>query len=199
MHRIRFVRLFALFAFAALCPGLAFALAETFEGLLEPDGRDSPPIPIVVELRDMSTLLTGNVKTLLPLKAEAPIESGTNNYGRCTINVMLSKTIFLRLYGSCERAGYTGVYTMWDRQRKIRTEGSFRLTRRVPEPVQAETNPSSKTSPSSAAACLKANAQCLHGCPQGDQSAEFMCANHCRTKLRACRAQGKKTPLEGTD
>jgi hypothetical protein len=198
MLRARLARQLALLVFAALCPGLAFALKETYEGVLQPDGRE-PAIPIVVVLQDVSTFLKGNVKTSSPLKGEAPIESGSHNYGRCTINVTLSKTTFLRLYGSCDQASYIGVYTLWDTTKKLKTDGSFRLTRKVPEPVKVESKPSTTGAANSAAACLKANTRCLVSCPRGDDSAEFMCANHCRAKLRTCKAQSKKPLLEESE
>ena len=53
--------------FALLCPGLAHALSETYEGVLLPDNLEGP-IPIVVELRDVGSILTGNVKAAQVVK-----------------------------------------------------------------------------------------------------------------------------------
>ncbi len=64
-------RRIALLIFAALYPVLAFGLDQTYEGMLLPDNRD-PPIPIVVELREVGSLLTGRVTTSPPLRGDAP-------------------------------------------------------------------------------------------------------------------------------
>lgn len=197
MPRGRLARQLTLLLIAALCPALAFALNETYEGALQPDGRD-PPIPIVVELRDTGTFLTGTVKTSSPLKGEGPIDSGGNVNGRCTANVTLSKGFRLRLYGSCEKTGFTGIYTLWDSRGRSVTNGSFRLTRKVAASVKPDSM-GTTTSVHSAAACLKANTQCLIACPREDESVESFCSNHCRTKLRICKGQIKKPPLAATE
>jgi hypothetical protein len=41
-------------------------------------------------------------------------------------------------------------------------------------------------------ACVKANTRCLAACPRGDTDAEYLCANHCRTKMNACKAKANK-------
>jgi hypothetical protein len=171
---------------AALFPALASALNETYEGMLEPENR-SPKIPIVVVLRDLGIALEGTVKTSTPYKASAPIGNGGNVYGQCTVNVDLSKTVSLRLFGSCDPDAFTGSYILWDKQKRTMTRGSFRLPRKVPEPVKLDTRRAA--TPSS---CLRANTQCLIACPRDDEAAEFVCSNRCRTKLQTCKAQAAK-------
>jgi len=41
-------------------------------------------------------------------------------------------------------------------------------------------------------ACVKSNTRCLAACPRGDTNVEYLCANHCRTKMNACKAKAKK-------
>ena len=81
--------MFAALLFAALCAAPAFALSETYEGMLLPD-RGGTPIPIVVEMRDAGTFLTGKVTTSSPLIASAPIEFGRNLAGQCNFSATLN-------------------------------------------------------------------------------------------------------------
>jgi hypothetical protein len=180
---------------AATFPAIAFALDRTFEGKLEPDNRD-PPIPIVVELREVGTYLAGSVKMSAPLKASVPMEAGSSVAGTCKLSFLLSKTLTLRLLGKCDLSTFNGIYTIFDSRRRNATEGRFHLVRKGPESAKSEGTPGAAPVTGSTAACLKANAQCLASCPHNDESAEFMCTNHCRTKLRTCKGQLKKAPVE---
>lgn len=189
MTRAPLARLLALLLFAALCPSLAFALTGAYEGMLQPDSRD-PPVPIVVELGELGDSLKGTVKTSAPYKASAPIESGGNDLGQCTLDVTLSKSVTLHMDGRCDSKSFNGTYVLWDTQKRAITRGTFRLPRKGSEPQQVESKRSGPGSTSGA--CLKSNAQCLAACPRGDTSVEFMCSNHCRTKLRICKGQLKK-------
>jgi len=192
MHRIRLVRLFALFAFAALDPALCLALNDTYEGVLQPDGAD-PPIPVVVELRDLggSGVLKGSVKTSAPLPGNAIIESGRNLFGRCTAEVAFPKNVTLSLDGSCDRDGFKGTYMLRDYLKGQVTRGDFRLERKASEAPKTES--SRKTA--SASSCLKSNTQCLAACPRGDPNVEFMCSNHCRTRFKSCKEGVARKPL----
>ena len=194
MPRARLARQLTLLAFVALCPALALALDERYEGVLQPDNRD-PSIPIVVELREVGPILQGSVKTSAPLKGSAPIDSGSNVYGQCAVTVELSKTVTLRLSGRCERSAYAGIYTLSDKQKRTVTIGSFNLARKAPEGAELDRTRITSMA-STATGCMKANAQCLVACPRGDESAEFMCSNHCRVKLRLCKSHIKKPPPE---
>ena len=187
----------ALLVCVGLFPALASALDATYEGVLEPERRGSgaTTIPIVVVLRDLGGALEGTVKTSEPLKASAPIGSGSNIYGDCKVNVDLTKTFTLRLYGRCDPQSFTGFYLLLDKQKRATTRGNFSLPRKAPEPVKLDTRRSS-TPPS----CLKANTQCLIACPREDETAGFICSNRCRTKLQTCKTQAKKpAPLPDAD
>jgi len=191
MLRARLARQLALLVFAALCPALAFALDETYEGTLQPDNRD-PRIPIIIELHDLGASLKGNVQTSAPYKGDAPIESGANVFGQCSVNVVLSKTVTLRLDGSCEQTAFTGTYMLWDTQKRTVTRGDFRLTRKVQASAKVDDKSNTKASANSAAACLKSNTQCMLACPRGDTGVEFMCSSHCRAKFRTCKSRIKR-------
>jgi hypothetical protein len=185
---------FAFLVFAALCPELAFALNERYEGLLQPDGRDRP-IPIVVEVQEFGGVLKGKVKTSPPYKGDAPIESGSNVYGKCIVNVALSKSVTLRLDGSCEQTAFTGTYMLWDTQTRSVSRGNFHLPRKVPESGKLDTRHTT-ASASGPAGCLKANTQCLLACARVDANAQLMCSSRCRNKLRLCKEPPKAPPLD---
>jgi len=186
MHRIHLVPLFVLFAFAALLPASAFALNETYVGVLQPSGNN-PPIPIVVELAEVAGILKGSVKTWFPLEGSATIESATNVYGRCTVEALIAKGVTLRLDGNCERTSFNGTYLLTEPGKRTATRGDFRLERRAPEEIKT----SRFRKHPSVSSCLKTNSQCLAACPRGDPSVEFLCSNHCRTKLKTCRENAK--------
>jgi hypothetical protein len=184
---------FALLVLAALSPGLAFGLSETYEGVLLPDNLEGP-IPIVVELRDVGSILTGNVKAAFPLNGSASIASGENRSGLCNMKVVLNGAVTLRLYGSCQPSLFEGRYTIYHTQRNAESRGTFRLPRKAPEAARKSSTRSAPTSTINVAACQKANVHCLTACPRGDPDAEFLCANRCRTKLQACKGQAHKLP-----
>ncbi|MBL0289970.1 MAG: hypothetical protein IPQ15_04650 [Betaproteobacteria bacterium] len=186
------LRPFALLLFAMLCPGLAHALSETYEGVLLPDNLEGP-IPIVVELRDVGSILTGNVKAAFPLNGSASIASGENKDGQCNMKVVLNSAVTLRLYGSCQPSMFAGKYTIYYTQRNTEARGSFRLARKAPGQVKKNT-PGAPVSTTTIVACQKANVHCLTACPRGDPDAEFLCANHCRSKLNACKRGVAKQP-----
>lgn len=196
MPCIRFALRFALLLLALSFPALAHALSETYEGLLLPDSLEGP-IPIVVELRDVGSILTGKVKVSSPLSGSGSIASGENRSGQCNLKVVLNASVTLRLDGSCQPARFEGKYTVYYPQRDAEVRGTFRLSRRSPEQSRkiVAAGATGATVPAAASsACLKANSRCLAACPRGDENAEFMCANHCRGKHQACKGQARKAP-----
>ena len=188
------LRRFTLLLFALLCPGFAHALSETYEGVLLPDNLEGP-IPIVVELRDVGSILTGNVKAAFPLNGSASIASGEHRSGQCNMKVILNSAVTLRLYGSCQPSMFAGKYTIYYTHRNTLARGSFRLARKAPEQVKKNA-PGAPVSTTTTVACQKANVHCLTACPRGDPDAEFLCANHCRSKLNACKRSVAK--FQGT-
>lgn len=193
MARTCLVRQIAPLLFAAW-PALAFALNVAYEGLLKPDGAE-PPVPIVVELRDSGGTLKGSVKTSSPLQGSAPIESGSNVFGHCTADVVLSKTITLRLDGACDKSAFSGTYVLKDTQKRAVTTGDFHLAHKAPEAGKR----GSTMAASGVGACLKANTQCLVLCSRPDGTIDFLCSNRCRTRLRICKEQATGAPLPDTE
>jgi hypothetical protein len=195
MARAPFARRIALLFLVALHPAIAIGLQQTYEGTLVPDNRD-PPIPIVVELHVAGSLLAGSVKTSLPLAASAPIESGGNAAGNCTVDVALSRTQRLYLRGRCEQKTFVGTYTLFDTQRRTTVSGSFSLADSGPDAAKPDGTRATTATGGTMAGCLNANTRCLTACPHGDDSAQMMCSSRCRSKLRACKGQIRKAPAE---
>jgi hypothetical protein len=188
MRRLVF-RPVALFFLAALYPALALAVSDTYEGQLVPRTSDAP-ISIVVQMEEVGGFLTGKVKTSSPLKFESKIDSGRNVAGYCNLASTLSASVTLRLYGSCSGTSFEGNYTLYYTQSKNVARGVFRLTK-----VSAGKAGSGLTTADDGAsnlvACVKSNTRCLAACPRGDTNVEYLCANHCRTKMNACKKANK--------
>ena len=179
-----------LLLFVALWPTWAFALKETYEGFLVPNNGDTP-VSIVVELEDLETFLFGRVKVSPPLKGNSPIEAGRIVAGTCNLATALSPNVTLRLFGSCDANAFEGIFTLFVTEPKKIGRGTFKLLRKAPEKGKDKVTGSDVASTSSVAACLKANTRCLTACPRGGDSAEYLCANRCRTKLQACKKASK--------
>ena len=184
----------ALLLFSALYPALAFGLVQTYEGKLVPD-NGSAPIPIVVEFNDTGTFLRGNVKTSSPVRGSAPIESGGKNAGQCTVNVAINTTMSLRLKGTCDQKSYVGTYALLDGPKRLTTIGSFQLTGKASEAAKPDAARGTQGAMGTATACMKSNTHCLSACPRDDSTAAALCANHCRTKYKTCKAPPKKPPV----
>jgi hypothetical protein len=178
---------------AAACPAVASALAETYAGVLLPESTEGP-IPVIIELREVGSILTGKVDAGFPLSGKAAISSGENRSGECKLKVVLNNAVTLRLQGSCRPALFEGKYTVYHTLRNTESRGTFRLTRKAPEEAKKITSPSA-TASTSVTACQKANVHCLTTCPRGDPDTEFLCANHCRSRLQACRRSAANGPV----
>lgn len=188
MPPARLFRRFAPLLFSTLCAAPAFALSDTYSGELTPTGGGSP-IPIVVEMRESGTFLTGSVTTSDPVKGSAAIEFGRSMGGHCSFSVTLRPVGLLRLSGACDRSEFWGNYTLRDAQGSIVSIGRFDLGRNKPAEAQGSGTRSTADPTTTAAACMSANTRCLIACPRGDPSVEFLCSNRCRSRLQACKGQ----------
>lgn len=190
LRRIACLLVFCLFPAFALA-----ALNETYEGLLIPDTFETP-IPITVEIRELSGLLVGNVKTGPPMASSAPIAGGENEYGKCSIRVPLPSGIVLKLAGTCLTNVFEGRYTLLNRQ-EGKPRGSFRLMRKETGKRDGNNGRSAGSSAvpptTSLTDCIKANTRCLLSCPRGDYNTEFLCSNRCRHKFQSCKGKNSQT------
>ena len=185
MHRLVFSPV-ALFLVAALYPALALAVSNTYEGQLVPRTSDAP-IAIVVQMEEVGGFLTGKVKTSSPLKFESKIDTGRNVAGYCNLASTLSASVTLRLYGSCSSTSFEGNYTLYYSQSKNVARGVFRLTKVSASGKAGSGLGTADDGASNMVACIKSNTRCLAACPRGDTDVEYLCANHCRAKMNACK------------
>ena len=185
----------ALFLLVALCPGLALALSETYEGQLIPITSE-PPIAIVVQVEDVGGFLSGKISTSYPLRYTSAIEAGRNVAGYCNMNAVLSSNITLRLFGDCGKTAFEGKYTIYYNQPKRIASGTFRLTRKIVDAGKGTGLTGTDSSASLLIACTKANGRCLAACPRDDPNAEYLCAHHCKTKLQACKSKASKIEID---
>lgn len=171
-------------ALAALAAQPAAAQSPAFnaryEGNLVSDSGEVS-IPVSVELRDAQGVLTGRVRTEQPMAGSGPVSAGDYNGGSCNLRVQLNPGTTLRMSGSCETRIFEGKYTLNSSTQS--SVGSFRLDRSGGGPRQDATLINPLT------ACLNANTRCLVACPQGDYTAEFLCANRCRQRFAACKGK----------
>jgi len=193
------VRQLALLFLVALCPGLALALSETYEGQLIPRNSDAP-ISITLQIEETGGFLTGRVRTSHPLNGNASIDAGRNVAGRCNLASALSSTVTLRLYGTCNSTTFEGYYTIYYTQSKNLARGSFRLTKKIAASGSAGSGlTSADIAASNVVACVKANTRCLAACPRGDTNVEYLCANHCRSKMQACKGKANRVDADSDE
>jgi hypothetical protein len=137
---------------ATLACGPAVALTETYGGYLVPDGAEGT-IPIVVELREIGSVLTGKVRTGYPISGNASIAAGEHRSGQCSLKVVLSAAITLRMQGICRSTLFEGKYTIHYTLRDDDSEGRFRLSRKSPEEAKKAIAASPSTATASITAC----------------------------------------------
>jgi hypothetical protein len=183
------VRQLALFFLVAMCPGLALALSETYEGKLYPRASDTP-ISITVQMEELGGSITGKIRTSHPLNGS--IDSGRNVGGYCNLASRLSGSVTLRLYGNCDSTPFEGKYTIYYTQSKNLARGTFPpdeevSTRARGAGLRARIIAASKSS-------LRQGQYALpRGLPRGDTNVEYLCANHCRTKMQACKSKANRS------
>ena len=192
MHRI-VMRQLALLLLVALCPGLAIALSGTYEGQLIPINTNYSPISIVVQIEETGGFVTGRIRTAHPLNGNTSIDAGRIVAGYCNIASALSSSVSLRLYGDCSATSFEGKYAIYYNEPRRIARGTFRLSKKVAAVSKDGSGlTAADTAASNVVACTKANTRCLAACPRGDTNVEYLCANHCRTKMNACKGKANK-------
>jgi hypothetical protein len=187
MPRAILVLRYATLFVAALCAASVSAASDTYEGELLPNGREAP-IRIVLQMEELGGFLTGRVKVSSPLNGNSPIEAGRNVAGYCNLSTLLTRSINLRLYGSCDSTTFEGRYTVYYTDARTQARGTFRLTRKVGQAGKGSPYDGTEST-LTLTACVKASTRCLNACPRGDNTVEYLCANHCRSKLQTCKAK----------
>jgi len=175
------------------------AYQARFEGWLISDNASDAPIHIVLDLEVNLIGLSGTVKTAPPLPG-AGVVSGNEQFGTCELRSDLGRLTLLRLKGACSSSlpNFNGKYSLSLKDGKHQA-GIFRLTKANDGTAAASEAPgaASDLPPGpglSPTRCIRANSACLIACPRGDYNAELLCANRCKKKLKACKANRPLDP-----
>ena len=190
----------ALAFICAIAPTPALAYQTALDGWLFSDNPSDPPVPITLNLEVNLAGVSGTVKTGSP-QPGAGVLRGDEQLGICDLRSDLGRLTLLRMKGGCGPAmsSFNGKYVLSLSSGK-RQAGSFKLSRTsTPDERLRSGSGDSARQPGelsslTPARCLKANSACLLACPRGDQSAELLCANRCKQKLKACKGRGSWAP-----
>jgi len=165
---------------------------ETYTGLLIPDTL-SPPIPVVVELEQARSKLSGHITTSAPLTSKGRITIGERQRSACNFKSDIGAGRTIAFHGYCLSTTIEGAYTITFPDGSLR-RGTYRLSQAESEkPDPKKHTESGEPLIRSATVCLSANSACLAACPRGDYNAEFVCSNRCRQRLAGCRAKAAAT------
>jgi hypothetical protein len=185
---------------AAGAPLDSAAYQARFEGWLVSDNASDAPVRIVLELEVNPVGLSGTVKTAPPLPG-AGVVSGDEQFGTCDLRTDLGRLTLLRMKGACGPSlpSFNGKYSLSLRDGR-RQAGVFRLTKTndgnaasgEPPPAAGDAPP--EPSSLTPTRCIRANSACLIACPRGDYSAELLCVNRCKQKLKICKANRPSIP-----
>jgi len=178
----------ALLVLALLPPGAALATPEKlYEGKLLPADQ-SGGIPVTIDLRRVDGMLLGRVKAGPPLSAIATVTAGDMVGDKCDFQASFDSGTTLRFVGICQGGSFEGRFSTTGR-RDAGSHGSFRLARKEPDKTDDPDAGRTGAAPPlpSLTECISANTRCLGACPQGDYNTEFLCANRCRSKYKACK------------
>jgi len=185
---------------AAGAPLDVAAYQARFEGWLISDNASDAPIHIVLDLEVNLIGLSGTVKTSPPLPG-AGVVSGDEQFGTCDLRSDLGRLTLLRLKGACSSSmpNFSGKYSLSQKGGR-RQAGIFRLTKADDSSAPPGETPGAASDlppePSSLTPtrCIRSNSACLIACPRGDYNAELLCANRCKQKLKACKANRPLDP-----
>lgn len=174
----------------------ATPLEAVYEGFLVPESFDAP-IPITVEVRELHGVLVGHIKTGPPQAGSAPIASGENESGHCTLRAPINAGNVLRLTGTCHPRLFEGNYAITSTRKDTNSAGTFRLMPKANKAKPGEEGGVRRPSTplTTLTECINANTRCLIGCPKGDYNTEFLCANRCRQRHLACKGKASASLL----
>jgi len=190
----------ALAAICGIAPGPGLAYQAAFDGWLISDNPSDLPVPISLNLEVNLAGVSGIVKTGSP-QPGAGVLRGDEQFGTCDLRSDLGQLTLLRMKGECGPAlsSFKGKYVLSLRDGK-RQAGVFTLKKKKDISIERQESDPGDTarqpdifSSLTPTRCIKANTTCLLGCPRDDQSAELLCVNRCKQKLKACKA-ARNTP-----
>ena len=190
----------ALAAICGIAPASGLAYQNAFDGWLVSDNPSDLPVPISLNLEVNLAGVSGMVKTGAP-QPGAGVLRGDEQFGTCDLRSDLGQLTLLRMKGDCgpTMSSFKGKYVLSLRDGK-RQAGVFNLKKKSISSERPGSDLGDTTqqpdvfSNLTPTRCIKANTTCLLACPRGDQSAELLCVNRCKQKLKACKASRSTAP-----
>ncbi|MDD3355040.1 hypothetical protein [Zoogloea sp.] len=171
---------------AGLAPLTGLAASPTvYEGALVPDAQE-PPLPIRIELSESERRLSGQAVTEKPLASSGPVSGNRGAHQDCRMTARLGNGATLEIDGQCTERLLQGTYTL-THAGGMRSRGSLQLPVRKDGTLPPASRQDSLKPDTSLTSCINASTRCLTSCPRGEQSAEQLCANRCRSRYQACK------------
>ena len=181
------------FAFAALLLFSAAAIADTqtYRGLLIPNSREVP-MSVAITIEHVGSTLKGRFMTLPPFIGEGVFLANVKNVHQCDFTAEIGAGRTLAFDGYCLTNSIEGPYTLRLPDGSKQT-GHLHVKREASAKAGVDKGAQPAVEPLvTMTACLNANSSCLAACPHSDYNAEFICSNHCRQKLTACKAKANR-------
>jgi hypothetical protein len=166
----------------------AIADTQTYRGLLIPNSREAP-MSVGIAIEQIGNSLKGRFTALPPFSGEGVFLGNVKNVHQCDFTTEIGAGRTLAFDGYCLTNTIEGSYTLRlpDGSKQI---GHLQAKREESARTGADKAPSRATQPLfTVTTCLNANGACLAACPHSGYNAEFICSNHCRQKLLACKAK----------
>jgi hypothetical protein len=174
-------------------PITACAFGGAFKGVMVPLTVAELPIPVFVQVEELGVRFSGTAKTSYPMISEGQITSGERLGEECMLTLRMSLGVGIKLEGKCTAKLLQGHYTMYLPSGE-RRQGTYRMDLVEPEEKKKGLTDAERRSQAvSTTVCLKSNTTCLALCPRGEYSAELVCVNGCKRRLKACKTKAKKS------
>ena len=144
---------------------------------------------VAIAIERVGNTLKGRFIALPPFSGEGVLLGNMKSVHQCDFTIEIGAGRTLAFDGYCLTNTIEGPYTLRLPDGSKQT-GHLQAKREESARTGADKAPSRATQPLfTVTACLNANGACLAACPHSDYNAEFICSNHCRQKLLACKAK----------
>ncbi len=175
-----------------MCPLFTWAATTNYQGSLIPSDNSAPPIPLRLDVEDISGFLMGNAQMLAPVLVKGRIASGNQTEKHCSLNIQFANRASIQLEGDCVGEHFEGNYFMQD-PLGVRSRGNFRLTG-VKSAASRSSDPLDRNAPKvgarSLTTCITEENTCLRTCPQTDFNSSNQCIDMCKRKKGLCMGKG---------
>ena len=177
-------------AFAALLLLSVAAIADTqtYKGLLIPNSREVP-MSVAITIDHVGSTLKGRFTSLPPFVGEGVFLANVKNVHQCDFTTEIGAGRTLAFDGYCLTNTIEGPYTLRLPDGSKQT-GHLQVKREESTKSGVDKGTPTAVEPLfTVTSCLNANSSCLAACPHSNYNAEFICSNHCRQKLVACKTK----------